>query len=170
MPLHGLKALEAKEKATTMTARVDIHAFAPEATRGFRQAHHDVVESGLDPRLLHLIDVRSSQINGCAFCLDMHTREAKASGDSDERLHLVAAWREAGDVFSAREQAALAWAEAVTEVSRTHVPDDVYEMARKQFSEWELIYLTVAVATINAWNRMNVAFRTPPRMRALSGI
>jgi alkylhydroperoxidase family enzyme len=160
-------------KVEAMSARADIHALAPEATRGFRQAHHDVLESGLESRLLHLIDVRSSQINGCVFCLDMHTldmhtREAKASGESDERLHLVAAWREAGDVFSAREQAALAWTEAVTEVARTHVPDNVYEMACKQFLEWELIHLTVAIATINAWNRMNVAFRTPPRMRASS--
>lgn len=140
--------------------RVDLRALTPEANRGFRQASRDALANGIDERLKHLVDTRVSQMNGCAFCLEMHVREAKHAGDTDERLHLVTVWRET-DAFSDRERAALAWTEAVTDITNGHVPDEVYELARKHFSETELVYLTVCIATINAHNRINIAFRTP---------
>ncbi len=117
-------------------------------------------ESSLGSRLLHLIKTRASQINACAFCLDMHTQDARADGETEQRLHALAAWREA-PFFDDRERAALAWTEAVTLVAESHVPDEVYEQARQHFNEKELIDLTLAITNINAWNRLNVAFRTP---------
>jgi AhpD family alkylhydroperoxidase len=122
-------------------------------------------KSALEPALLHLVDLRASQMNGCAFCLAMHWREAKESGVDDDRINGLPAWREA-PWYSARERAALAWTEAVTDVARTHVPDDVYDEARAAFSERELVDLTLAVATINAWNRFAIAFRSPPETAA----
>jgi AhpD family alkylhydroperoxidase len=116
--------------------------------------------TGLEPLLQGLVKIRASQIDGCAFCLHMHTRDARKDGESQERLDLVSAWREA-PVFSSRERAALEWTEAVTLVADTHVPDDVYEMARAEFSEQELVDL-MAVVAINGWNRLMVAFRVPP--------
>src|SRR5215469_6273349 len=144
-----------------MSNRVQFRAIAPEVTRGFSQAGRDAVVGGLDLHLKHLIDIRASQMNGCAFCLDLHVHEWKELGDSEDRLHFIAVWREAGDIFSPREQAALEWTEAVTDVMRTSIPDETYDLVRKQFSEQELVQLTVAIAAINAHNRMNVAFRTP---------
>ena len=140
--------------------RIDIRAVAPDSQRGFRQASRDAQDNGIEPALKHLIDTRVSQINGCAFCLEMHVREAKHGGESDDRLHLVAVWHET-DVFTPRERAALAWAEALTNVQDGHVPDDVYEAVRREFSPAEIVYLSVAVATINAHNRVNIALRTP---------
>ena len=116
--------------------------------------------SGLEVSLLDLVRIRASQINGCAFCLDMHVKDARASGESEDRLALIAAWREA-PFYSARERAALAWTEAVTLVAEDHVPDVVYEGVRQHFSEAEIVSLTMAVVAINGWNWMNVAFRTP---------
>jgi len=114
--------------------------------------------SGLDPGLIELIKMRASQINGCAYCLHMHSRDARARGESEERLYLLDAWRES-PLYTDRERAALAWAEAVTLVSQTRVPDEVYEEARRHFSEEELVKLTVAVGAINAWNRIAISFR-----------
>ena len=116
---------------------------------------------GLDQRLLNLVKMRASQINGCAYCIDMHTKDARAEGETEQRLYGLDAWRET-PYFSDRERAALAWTEAVTLVSTTHVPDEVYEEVRAQFSEDEIKTLTLAVAMINTWNRLNVAFRTVP--------
>ena len=116
--------------------------------------------SGLEVSLLDLVRIRASQINSCAFCIDMHTKDARASGESEERLYLIAAWREA-PFYSERERAALAWTEAVTLVAEDHVPDAVYEEVRQQFSEAEIVSLTMAIVAINGWNRINVAFRTP---------
>jgi len=115
--------------------------------------------SGLGSGLLNLIKTRASQINGCAYCLDMHTKDARAEGESEQRLFTLDAWRET-PFFDERERAALEWTEAVTRVADTHVPDEVYERAKAHFSEQELIDLTLAVTNINAWNRLNVAFRT----------
>ena len=112
--------------------------------------------------LIELVKLRASQINGCANCIQLHTRTLRKLGESDERMHLVVAWHEA-PCFSERERAAFAWAEAVTLVSEDHVPDDVYEIARKQFSEQELVDLTMAIVTINAHNRLAIAFRVDPR-------
>ncbi|HJQ26116.1 MAG TPA: carboxymuconolactone decarboxylase family protein [Blastocatellia bacterium] len=120
-----------------------------------------LAKSGLEPSLLHFIEFRVSQINGCAYCLDMHSKDLRAAGESEQRLYVLEAWRES-PFYSERERAALAWAEAVTLVHEGHVPDDVYEQARAQFSEEELVNLTLAVVTINGWNRLNIAFRTVP--------
>jgi AhpD family alkylhydroperoxidase len=105
------------------------------------------------------VKMRASQLNGCAFCLDMHSKDARAAGESEQRLYLLSAWREAAHLYSARERAALAWTEAVTTVCDSHVPDEQYAEARAQFSEIELVYLTFAITQINTWNRLNVAFR-----------
>jgi AhpD family alkylhydroperoxidase len=145
-----------------MTHRIAFRTIAPQIQRGFSQAGRDAVAGGLEPHLKHLTDIRASQMNGCAFCLDLHVNEWKEGGDAEAVLHFVAVWREAGDMFSPREQAALAWTEAVTDlIGQGHVPDDVYDLARQHFSETELIHLTASIAAINAHNRMNLAFRTP---------
>lgn len=120
-----------------------------------------LAKCGLDATLLHLVKLRVSQINGCAYCLDMHSKDLRAAGDPEQRLHVLSGWREA-PFYSERERAALAWAEAVTLVTEGHVPDDVYEQARTLFNETELVNLTLAVVAINAWNRLNIAFRTVP--------
>ncbi len=118
-------------------------------------------ECGLEEGLLHLIKLRASQINGCAFCLDMHWKDLRAIGETEQRLYSLDAWAEC-PYYTDRERAALAWTDSVTLISETHVPDEVYERARKQFSEKELADLTLAVATINAWNRLSIAGRTTP--------
>ena len=112
----------------------------------------------LEHSLLRLIEIRASQINGCAYCLDMHTKEARAAGETEQRIYTLDAWRET-PFFTDRERAALEWTEAVTLVSETRVPDDVFEQVRQQFSEEELVELTFAVIVINSWNRLNVSFR-----------
>ena len=114
-------------------------------------------KSGLPPEL---IDYRVSQINGCAFCLDMHSKDFRARGGTEQRLYRVSAWREAAHLYSARERAALDWAEAVARLVDNEVPDTVYEQARAEFNEAELVQLTLAIVTINGWNRLNIAFRT----------
>ena len=116
---------------------------------------------GLDPKLLHLVEMRASQINGCAYCLDMHYKDARALGETEQRLYSLDAWRET-PFYSDRERAALEWTEAVTLVSTTHVPDGAYEAVRTQFSEDEIKTLTLAITMINVWNRFNVAFRSVP--------
>jgi AhpD family alkylhydroperoxidase len=153
-----------------MSKRLDFRSVAPAAQRGFSQAGRDVLAAGLEPALKQLVDIRASQMNGCAFCLDLHVEEWRAMGEPEGKLHFVAVWREAGNVFTPRERAALAWTEALTDLIRCGVPDDVYEEVRRHFSEEELVHLSVAIATINAHNRMNVAFRTPVgRTRAGNG-
>src|SRR6476620_9601603 len=119
-----------------------------------------LAKSGLETSLLDLIYFRVSQINGCAFCLDMHSKDLRAMGETEQRLYVLDAWREA-PFYTDRERAALAWAEAVTRLEKNNVPDDVYEEALTEFSEEELVDLTMAVNGINSWNRLNVAFRTP---------
>jgi AhpD family alkylhydroperoxidase len=118
-------------------------------------------ESGLERTLLDLIRLRASQINGCAFCLDMHWKDLRAAGESEQRLYSLDAWRET-PFYTDREQAALAWTEAVTLIAEDRVPDEVYEEVRQHFSEKELADLTLAIVAINGWNRLNIAFRTPP--------
>jgi AhpD family alkylhydroperoxidase len=120
-----------------------------------------LAQSGLEPSLLTLLDFRVSQINGCAYCLDMHSKDLRAAGETEQRLYVLPAWRES-PFYTDRERAALAWAEAVTVLSEGHVPDEVFEQARAQFSEEELANLTLAVVTINGWNRLNITFRTTP--------
>lgn len=114
----------------------------------------------IEQNLLHLIELRVSQINGCAYCIDMHSKDLRAAGETEQRLYLLDAWRES-PVYTNRERAAFAWAEAVTFVTNGHVSNEVYAEARKEFSEEEIVDLTFAVTTINSWNRLNIAFRTP---------
>jgi len=117
-----------------------------------------VETSGLEHSTLELVKIRASQINGCAYCLDMHTKDARAAGETEQRIYALSAWRET-PFFTDRERAALEWTEAVTLVAETRVPDDVYEQVRQQFSEEELVELTFAVIVINSWNRLQVSFR-----------
>lgn len=117
--------------------------------------------SGLEPNLIGLVKMRASQINGCAYCIDMHSKDLRAEGETEQRIYELNAWRET-PFYSDRERAALEWTEAVTLVSETHVPDDVYERVRRHFNQDELVNLTLAVATINVWNRLAISFRTVP--------
>ena len=141
-----------------MEARLEYARKSPAGYRAYLALNQFVQECGLEHSLLELVKIRASQLNGCAFCLDMHTLDARAAGETEQRLHLLAAWREA-PFYSDRERAALAWTEAVTLVSETRVPDDVFQEARRHFSEEELVNLTWAVVTINGWNRVAIAFR-----------
>ncbi len=144
-----------------MQPRIDHRKASPGAMQAMFGLEHYVHQCGLPENLLHLVKLRVSQINGCAYCIDMHSKDLRAVGESEQRLYLLDAWREA-PFYSERERAALAWAEAVTLVTEGHVPDEVYEQARSQFSEEELINLTLAVVTINGWNRLSIAFRSVP--------
>ena len=144
-----------------MKPRMEYLKVAPGVSQAMGGLQRAVHESGLEPSLLELVKTRASQINGCAFCLDMHTKDARAGGETEQRLYALSAWRET-PFYTDRERAALAWTEAVTLIAESHVPDDVYEQAREQFSEQELAYLTLAIIAINGWNRLAVSFRTVP--------
>jgi AhpD family alkylhydroperoxidase len=144
-----------------MNARLDFRKASPQGNKAMAALHVFVRDCGLDHSLLELVKMRASQINGCAHCIDMHTKELRADGESEQRLYLLSAWRES-PFYSDRERAALAWTEAVTLVAESHVPDEVYEEARKQFTEEELVNLTFALVAINSANRLNIAFRTVP--------
>lgn len=128
--------------------------------RAMLQLSHEVQTSGLERPLLELVKIRASQINGCAFCIDMHTKDARVFGETEQRIYALNAWRET-TFFTDRERAALEWTEALTLVSQTHVPDEVYAQASAEFDEAALIALTFAVMVINSWNRLSIAFRTP---------
>jgi AhpD family alkylhydroperoxidase len=149
-----------------MPPRIDYARTAPAVLTAMSGLEGYVHQSGLEQPLLELIKLRASLINGCAYCVDMHTKVARSLGETEQRLHAVSVWRET-PFFSERERAALAWTEAVTLVSKGHVPDDAYELARLQFTEKELVDLTLAVVAINAWNRLAIAFRTVPGTFAL---
>lgn len=144
-----------------MQSRLDSQKAAPGAYQAMLALESYVRKSRLEPSLLELIRMRASQINGCAYCLDMHSKDARANGETEQRLYALNAWRET-PFFTDRERAALAWTEAVTLVSQDHVPDSVYDEARQCFTEEELVNLTLAVATINAWNRLAISFRAVP--------
>lgn len=144
-----------------MKARIDLMHAAPGVIQAMLGLERQVQKGRLDSALLHLVRMRASQINGCAYCLDMHSKDARANGETEQRLYGLEAWRET-PYYSERERAALEWTEALTLVSQTHVPDDVYERVREQFSEEELMHLSLAVVAINGWNRLNVAARTVP--------
>jgi AhpD family alkylhydroperoxidase len=144
-----------------MQPRIDYRKFAQEPVKFLYEIEKYVAASGLDIKLLHLIKMRASQINGCAFCLDMHSLDARAAGETEQRLYTLDAWRET-PLFSERERAALAWTEAVTRVSDTHVPDDVFEEVKRQFNEKEIVDLTLALGMINLWNRMAISLRAVP--------
>lgn len=144
-----------------MQARLDYTKASPEAYQAVLALELFISQkSGLEPHLIHLLKLRASQINGCAYCVDMHTRHARQDGLSEQWIALVCVWREAG-VYDARERAVLGWTEALTNVSSTRAPDADYAELRAHFSEEEATKLTVAIATINVWNRLAVGFRTP---------
>lgn len=144
-----------------MTQRIDYQKQSPELFKKFVAFSMAFEQSAIEESIRDLVDIRASQMNGCAFCLDMHVKAATMHGERPLRLHHVAAWRES-TLFSPRERAALAWAEILTEIPDQGVPDDVYERVRTQWSEQELSDLTFLVMSINAWNRVNVAFRITP--------
>ena len=144
-----------------MNARVDFMKYrGSELGRAMLGLSAASEASGLDPSLRELVKIRASQMNGCAYCLDMHTKDARLAGETEQRIYALNAWRET-PFFSDRERAALEWTEAVTRVGETHVPDEVFETARQHFTEAELVALTFAVVVINGWNRLAVSFRVP---------
>jgi len=131
------------------------------AFEGLRAMERYARSCGLEMSLIELMKTRASQLNGCAFCLDMHTKDARATGETEQRLHTLSAWRET-PFFSERERAALTWTESLTRVSETHVPDETYESVRQHFSEKELVDITLAIIAINGWNRLAISFRSVP--------
>ncbi|MBS0336524.1 MAG: carboxymuconolactone decarboxylase family protein [Proteobacteria bacterium] len=145
-----------------MKPRIEMHVAAPAAYKAMRGLSDYTKDCGLEPVLLELVKTRASQVNGCAFCIQMHTRDARKLGETDERLHLLPAWRETA-LYTPRERAALAWTEALTTLADGHAPDAAYEEVRAQFSEEEVVNLSLAIATINAWNRLAVGLRFVPK-------
>ena len=144
-----------------MKARIDLMHVTPGIMQAMFGLERQVRQAGFDQKLLDLVRMRASQLNGCSYCLDMHSKDARAGGETEQRLYGLDAWRET-PYFSDRERAALEWTEALTLVAETRVPDDVYERVREQFSEDELVHLSLAIVAINGWNRLNVAARTVP--------
>jgi len=144
-----------------MAQRINAFAQSPELFKKFVEFSTLVKSGAIESSILHLVDIRASQMNGCGFCLDMHVKEAKIDGERELRLYHVAVWRESS-LFSPRERAALAWTEALTRLPEHGVPDEIYEKVRTQFSEKELSDLSFAIMAINGWNRLNVGFRTVP--------
>ena len=146
-----------------MSQRLDYNQLAPAGAKAIGAAYGYVAQSCLSPVLVDLVYLRVSQINNCAYCLDMHTRDLLKKGVPVEKIALLQSWREAGDLFEPREQAALAWAESVTRVADTGVPDAQFEAARDVFDDRELVDLTIAVGVMNTYNRMAISFRNTPR-------
>jgi AhpD family alkylhydroperoxidase len=144
-----------------MQQRLNAHAIAPDAYKAVSGMESYIRNCGLEKSLIHLVKMRASQINGCAFCLDMHSKEARKDGESEQRLYLLEAWDEVS-LYTPRERAALAWTEAVTRIADTRAPDALYEEVRRHFSEVETVNLTALIGVINLWNRLSISFRTQP--------
>lgn len=144
-----------------MEAKLDYMTTAPDAFAAVLALSEHVNGCGLEPALLELVKIRASQINGCAFCLDMHVRDARAGGESEERIHMLPAWRETA-LYTPREQAALAWTEALTLLAGRKALNAAFEQARAHFSEDEMANLVIAIGVINVWNRLNIAFEVKP--------
>jgi AhpD family alkylhydroperoxidase len=144
-----------------MQTRIDFYKASPAALKALLALETAVSKLGLEESLLNLIKLRASQLNSCAFCVDMHSSDARKAGESERRLYALSVWRET-PFFSARERAALAWAEAVTLIASTHAPDDDYELLSGEFSEAEMVDLTLAISAINCWNRLAIGFRKMP--------
>lgn len=144
-----------------MKARLNYAQVAPKALKAMLELENYVHNSGLERSLYELVKTRASQINGCAYCLDMHTKDARKGGETEQRLYMLSAWRET-PFYSERERAALAWTEALTLISEDEVSDSLYEATRAQFNETEMVALTMAIVAINGWNRLAISFRTPP--------
>jgi AhpD family alkylhydroperoxidase len=148
-------------KYVIMQPRLDYRKASPQAFQAMVQLEAVVRRSGIDPLLLELIKIRASQLNGCAYCIDMHTKDARAHGETEQRIYALSAWRETS-FYSEKERAALAWTEAITNIQQGHASDDVYEELSRNFSEAERMNLTLAIVTINGWNRIAIAFRPEP--------
>ena len=146
-----------------MNARIDLMHVNPGVIHAMLGLERQVRQAGFDEKLLDLVRMRASQLNGCAYCLDMHSKDARAAGETEQRLYGLDAWRET-PYYSARERAALEWTEALTLVAETRVPDEVYDRVREQFSDDELVHLSLAVVAINGWNRFSIGFRVPPAL------
>jgi AhpD family alkylhydroperoxidase len=144
-----------------MTKRIDFSRVGHGAYRAMFAMEQHVRQSGLEPALLELVRLRASYINGCAYCVDMHSKDARAAAETEQRIYSVPVWRET-PFYTPRERAALEWTEAVTNISRDGVPDDVYASVRTQFEEEQLVELTMAVIAINGWNRLAISFRSEP--------
>jgi AhpD family alkylhydroperoxidase len=144
-----------------MEPRIDYTKYAQDAQKALYALEKYLATCGLDHKLIHLLKLRASQINGCAYCIDMHSKDARALGETEQRLYELNAWRET-PFYTDKERAAPEWTEAVTLVSQTHVPDETFEQLKKHFSEKEIVDLTLLVAVINAWNRLAIAVRTVP--------
>ena len=140
--------------------RLNWSQILPESYQAMLRLQKVVDDSKIEHRLIELVKIRASQINGCAFCLDMHTKDAIALGESQQRIYLLTAWRET-TIYSERERAALAWCESLTQISQTGAPDEIYEEVEKVFSSEEIAQLTMAIVVINSWNRLSAGFRTP---------
>lgn len=149
-----------------MSKRLDYNQIAPAGIKALGSVYGYVLQSRLSATLIELVYLRISQINNCAYCLDMHTRDLLKKGEKVEKIALLQAWREAGNLFDEREQAALAWAETVTRVAETGVPDEAYQAALAVFEERELVDLTIAISLMNAYNRMAISFRATPAAAA----
>lgn len=145
-------------KSEVPEPRIDYRKVAPEAIQALWTVEQYARGSKIERPLLELVKLRASMMNGCAYCVDMHSKDARANGESEQRLYALSVWREA-PFFTPRERAALAWVEAVTEITTGHVPDDIYRLAREHFDERELVDLTMAIIAINSWNRLAIAFR-----------
>jgi AhpD family alkylhydroperoxidase len=141
--------------------RIDFYNASKDALNAMLALEKSVSKLGLEPALLELVKLRASQINGCAFCVDMHTADARKAGETERRLYAVSVWRET-PFFSERERAALAWTESITRIADTHAPDEDYDLLRAQFSDKEMVDLTLAIVTINGWNRLAAGFRKMP--------
>ena len=148
-----------------MKPRMNYYQAAPETIKALRAVETQILASGLEKSLIELVKTRASQINGCAYCIYVHTADARKQGETEERLYLLNAWRES-PLYTDRERAALAWTEALTLIAETHAPDDLYEDVRAQFSESETVNLTMLIGTINAWNRIAISFRAIHPVRA----
>ena len=144
-----------------MQSRLDFSKVSPQAVQAILGLEAHLSRTSIDPSLRNLLKMRASQLNGCAYCIDMHSKGLRADGESEQRLYLLDAWREA-PFYTERERAALGWIEALTRVADDHVPDEVYEDARRHFSERELVDLAMVAVAINGWNRLCIAFRSQP--------
>ena len=150
-----------------MKPRMNFYKLAPDTINALMALENQIQATGLEKSLIEIVKIRASQINGCAYCINMHTEDARKRGETEQRIYLLDAWRES-PLYTDRERAALAWTEAVTLIAETRAPDEIYEQVRAQFSEEETVNLTMLIATINAWNRLAISFRAihPVKVKA----
>src|SRR4029079_630500 len=154
---------------TTMKPRMNYYQAAPETIKALRAVETQIPRSGLEKSLIELVKTRASQINGCAYCIYVHTADARKQGETEERLYVLNAWRESS-LYTDRERAALAWTEALTLIAETRAPDDLYEDVRAHFSESETVNLTMLISAINAWNRIAISFRAVHPVKAKAAV